>query len=294
MKPPFPVAIVPHLPQFLTRRRVKMTFPLEKMEELGLDRPAYFWTINLSYRGDRGASPEPGDLESLYGTIRERWAPMAAAAREAGLAEERDGRWFLTPKGKDLARAQHEAARRHYKTLAPLPKDELAELARALDRAFAAGAKAAEPRRRQHTPWAFGYRGDDPDEGSFAHLDAAIYGLWQIRDDCHVEAWQASGLAGPDVEVLTRIWRNEAADEAALAELLPHQRPEDVRDALARLRGRGEVEAGSLRTTERGSRARQAIEDETDRLFFTPWPDEVGSKGGWIADQLGRVNAALA
>jgi hypothetical protein len=97
-----------------------------------------------------------------------------------------------------------------------------------------------------------------------------------------------------DVVQHDRIRRRPAADEAALAELLPHQRAEDVRDALARLRARGDVEAGALRTTERGARARQAIEDETDRLFFTPWPDEVGAKGGWIADRLARVNAALA
>jgi hypothetical protein len=37
----------------------------------------------------------------------------------------------------------------------------------------------------------------------------------------------------------------------------------------------------------------QKVEDETDRLFFTPWPDDVGAKGAWIADRLGMVNTAL-
>ena len=294
MRPPYPVEIPPLLPLFLNKRRAKMTFPLQKTEELGLDRPTFIWAINLSYRGDRGASAEPGDLTSVYGTIPGRWLPMAAAARGAGLAEERTGRWFLTEKGRSLAAAMHAAARAHYATLAPLPKEELAELAGLLDRAFRAGAKANEPTKRVHTPFAFGYRGDEPPAGSFAQLDAAIYGLWQVRDDCHMAAWRVSDLTGPEVEVLTRTWREEAADEAALIELLPHQRPEDVSAAVARLRMDGLIEPDTLKATPKGAAARQAIEDETDRLFFTPWPDDVGARGAWIAEKLIEVNTALA
>jgi DNA-binding MarR family transcriptional regulator len=293
VKPPYPTEIPPLLPLFLNKRRAKMTFPLQKTEELGLDRPTFIWTINLSYRGARGASAEPGDLASVYGTIPGRWLPMAAASRGAGLAEERDGRWYLTEKGRGLAAAMHEAARAHYATLTPLPKEALAELARLLDRAFLAAAKASEPAKRLHTPFAFGYRGDDPPAGSFAQLDAAIYGLWQVRDDCHIAAWRASGRSGPEVEVLTRLWREEAADDAALADLLTHQRPEDVSAAVARLRKDGLVEREALKTTAAGAGVRQKIEDETDRLFFTPWPDDIGAKGSWIAEKLIEVNTAL-
>jgi hypothetical protein len=294
VRPPYPVEIPPLLQLFLTKRRVKMTFPLQKTDELGLDRPTFIWTINLSYRGERGASAEPGDLASVYGTIPGRWLPMAAAARGAGLAEERNGRWYLTERGRGLAAAMHEAARAYYAGLAPLPKEELAELARLLDRAFFAAAKATEPATRMHTPFAFGYRGDDPPAGSFAQLDAAVYGLWQVRDDCHMAAWRAAGLSGPEVEVLTRMWREEAADEAALTDLLPHQRPEDVSASLARLRGDGLVEPLALKATVRGAGVRQKIEDETDRLFFGPWPDDVGAKGAWLAEKLIEVNSALA
>jgi hypothetical protein len=186
-----------------------------------------------------------------------------------------------------------EAARAHYATLTPLPKDELAELARLLDRAFFAAAKATEPTRRMHTPFAFGYRGEDPPAGSFAQLDAAIYGLWQVRDDCHMAAWRAAGRSGPEVEVLTRLWREEAADDAALADLLTHQRREDVEGAVARMRKEGLVEPDALKASAAGGKVRQRIEDETDRLFFTPWPDDVGSKGSWIAERLIGVNTAL-
>jgi hypothetical protein len=293
VKAPYPTEIPPLLPLFLNKRRSKMTFPLQKTEELGLDRPTFIWTINLSYRGDRGASAEPGDLASVYGTIPGRWLPMAAAARGAGLAEERDGRWYLTERGRGLASAMHEAARAHYATLTPLSKSDLAELAHLLDRAFFAAAKASEPAQRLHTPFALGYRGDDPPDGSFAQLDAAVYGLWQVRDDCHIAAWRAAGRSGPEVEVLTRLWREEAADDAALADLLTHQRPEDVRAALAKLRKDGLVESLALRATALGASVRQKIEDDTDRLFFTPWPDDVGAKGPWIAEKLIEVNTAL-
>ena len=157
-----------------------MTFPLQKTEELGLDRPTFIWAINLSYRGDRGASAEPGDLASVYGTIPGRWLPMAAAARGAGLAEERNGRWYLTEKGRGLAAAMHEAARAHYATLSPIPKEQLAELARLLDRTFLVAAKAAEPAKRLHTPFAFGYHASGR---CFGYDPCAVYtgsgrGLW--------------------------------------------------------------------------------------------------------------------
>src|SRR5881296_3414743 len=142
-----------------------------------------------------------------------------------------------------------EAARAYYATLTPLPKDELAELARLLDRAFLVAAKAPEPAKRQHTLFAFGYRREDAPAGSFAQLDAAVYGLWQVRDDCHMAAWRASGRSGPEVEVLTRLWREEAADDAALADLLTHQRPQDVSAGVARLRNEGLVEPKALKTT---------------------------------------------
>jgi len=94
--------------------------------------------------------------------------------------------------------------------------------------------------------------------------------------------------------VLTRLWREEAADDAALTDLLTHQRPEDVSAAVARLRKDGLVETDALRTTATGASVRQKIEDETDRLFFTPWPDDVGAKSTWIAEKLIEVNTALA
>src|SRR5438309_2122316 len=151
VRPPFPTKIPPLLSEFLNKRRSKMTFPLKKIEELGLDRPAFTWAINLSYRGPKGGAAEPGDLVSAYATIPDRWLPQAAAARGAGLVQERDGRWHLTERGRGLAQAMHESARAHYATLAVLPNEELSLLARLLDRAFGEARRCVRRSRTRPT-----------------------------------------------------------------------------------------------------------------------------------------------
>ena len=42
------------------------------------------------------------------------------------------------------------------------------------------------------------------------------------------------------------------------------------------------------------ARHRRRMGDETDRLFFEPWPDQLGRKADWVARALSEVNAALA
>ena len=82
--------------------------------------------------------------------------------------------------------------------------------------------------------------------------------------------------------------------EDALAAKLPGQRADDVRAGLARLRADGLVRADAIAVTTRGRDVRQRIEDETDRRFFDPWPEDVGREGAWIAERLAAVNTALA
>ena len=125
-------------------------------------------------------------------------------------------------------------------------------------------------------------------------LENAVYGLWQARDDCHMAAWQQAGLDGPTLDAFTRIWRAEATSEEDLAAKLTSQRPSDVAAELARLRRDGLVAPEDPpRTTEKGATARQGIEDETDRLFFSGWPDDVAASAGWIREKLAAVNASF-
>ncbi len=290
MRPPYPVELVPLFPEFLNKRRTKFTFPLRLLEELGIDRPALFFAIG-------GVAPQGGgrfgEMWNPYATQWDQHQAASAVARDAGLVDEQDGRWDLTPKGRALMkRVRHEADAYLATLVSPVSVEDLARLASVLGRAFEATAASLDRRWHSHIPRAARMAGDATAHPMVA-LENAVYGLWQARDDCHMAAWRQAGFDGPTLDALTRIWRGEAAGEEDLAAKLSSQRPADVAAGLARLRRDGLVTEGPPRTTEKGTKARQAIEDETDRLYFSGWPDDVASSAGWVRENLAAVNASF-
>ena len=289
MREPYPLAIVPLLPQFLTRRRAKADFPLRAMERYGLDRPSYLFAMDLGTQDPKGARPQ--DIgNATYRTSDEPIRATAAAAGSAGLIAWGDGRWSLTEKGRVALDEFRRAIDAHFATLMPVPSGELDELAGLLDQALRAVSTSAEPKTREHTPRAARFRWQEP-SSALARLDAAVYGLWQVRDDCHVQAWRDAGLKGPALDVLTKLWRREAT---TVEDLSGPARPEtDTRAALQQLRDGGLL-GPDLALTAKGTGTRERIEAETDRYFFAPWPDRVGARADWLIERLGAVNAALA
>ena len=294
MREPYPLALIPLIPQFLTRRRAKADFPLRAMERFGLDRPSYFFALDLGIQDPHGAQPQ--DIgNATYRTTDEPLRATAAAAESAGLIAWANGRWSLTDKGRVALDEFRRAIDAHYASLSPIATDELARLADLLDQALRAASTSPEPKTRDHTPRAARHRWQEP-SSAMARLDAALYGLWQVRDDCHVQAWRDAGLAGPALDVLTKLWRKDAK---TVEELSGPARPDaDTRTALQQLRDAGLVAPGAdgadLVVTAKGAGTRERIETETDRYFFTPWPGSVGAKTDWIVDRLEAVNAALA
>jgi hypothetical protein len=291
MRAPYPVELVPLFPEFLNKRRTKFTFPLRLLEELGIDRPGLFFAIG-------GVAPQGGgrfgEMWNPYATQWDQQQAASAAARDAGLVDEKDGRWDLTAKGRELLKRYRREADAYLATLpSPLSKEDLARLASLLERAFEATAASLDRRWHSHIPRAARMAGDAKAHPMVA-LENAVFGLWNARDDCHMAAWRQAGLDGPTLDALTRIWRGEAASDEDLAAKLTSQRPADVAAELTRLRHDGLVVAGDPpRTTEKGAKARQRIEDETDRLFFSGWPDDVASSVGWLRDKLAAVNASF-
>jgi hypothetical protein len=290
MRPPYPVEIIPLFPEFLTKRRTKFTLPLRLTEELGVDRPALLFVTG-------GVAPQGGgrfdEMWNPYATQWEQQRAASAAARDAGLVEEKDGRWDLTQAGRDLvARVRREADAYLASLPSALPTEELAKLASLLASAFEATAASLDRRWHSHIPRAARMAGDG--KHPMVALENAVYGLWQARDDCHMAAWRGAGLDGPTLDTLTRIWRREAESDEDLAAKLTSQRPADVAAQVARLRRDGLVTPnGAPRTTDKGTKIRQAIEDETDRLFFSGWPDDVGEAAGWIREKLAAVNGSF-
>ena len=262
--------------------------PLRIIEELGIDRPALLFVVNAVALADDGGLPFP-DLFNPYPTVFDQWAAPAAAARGAGLVTEVGGRWRATERGRELAARVRREADAYLATLETIPPDALVTLAALLRRALDALAASSVPKDHlRRIRYAFG-----DDRIPLVALENAVFGLWQARDDCHMSSWREAGLSGPLLDVLTRVWRREAATEAELAAKLPQQRPDDVASALARLRSDGLVESDAVAVTPTGAAVRQHIEDETDRRFFAPWPSEVGARGSWIAARLAEVNEAL-
>jgi len=290
VRPPYPVDVVPLFPEFLTKRRTKFTLPLRLMEEHKIDRPALFFVIGA-------VAPQGGgrfdEMWNPYATQWDQHLAASSAARDAGLVDEKGGRWDLTTAGRDLVKRVRREADAYLASLpSPLPADDLARLASLLARVFDAITAGLDTRWHSHIPRAARMAGDGTQP--MVALENAIYGIWQARDDCHMAAWQQAGLDGPTLDTLTRIWRNEATSEADLASKLTSQRPSDIAGQLTRLRRDGLVSTGDPpRTTAKGAAARQGIEDETDRLFFTPWPEDVGSESAWIREKLARVNASF-
>jgi helix-turn-helix protein len=293
MREPYPLALVPLLPQFLQRRRAKSDFPLRAMERLGLDRPAYFSTIDLGTQDPRGARPQ--DVQnSAYRTSDEPLRAPFAAAESVGLVTWGEGRWSLTDKGRRMVDEFRRAIDGYFAGLSPIPTEDLEQLGRLLDDALSACVAAPEPKTREHTPRAARYRWQKP-SSAFARLDAAVYGLWQVRDDCHVQAWRDAGLTGPALDALTRLWRKEAATEDELASKISTQSAADVRASVQQLRSDGLLRPEpDLALTGKGIALRERIEAETDRYFFSPWADAVAAKADWVTERLAAVNAALA
>src|ERR1700682_1042621 len=93
----------------------------------------------------------------------------------------------------------------HYASLSTIDTRELERLAGAPGSALAAAAPSAAPKTREHTPRAARYRWKEP-SSALGRLDAAIYGLWQVRDDCHMQAWRDAVLTGPHMALFTAIW----------------------------------------------------------------------------------------
>lgn len=259
------------------------------MEELGIDRPTLTFLIaGLALQPDDGV--RLADLFNPYATVLDQWDAPAATARGAGLAEEIGSLWRLSPKGRALARHVRAEADAFLATLEPIPASDITRLAATLGSALAAIEASDVPHEHMlRTPR---FRGD-PSVPMVA-LENALFGLWQARDDCHMASWRRRGFDGPTFDVLTRLWRHEAAIEHDLAARLSQQRPDDVRAALGRLRAEGLVEEDDLAVTATGASVRQAIEDETDQGFFGPWPEDLGTEAEWIRERLATLNARLA
>ncbi len=283
---------MPLLPKFLTGRRLPADWIPRVAQDLEVDRPAVLIAMAIERAGEAGLAER--SVSSVYATKLDASAPALAAAQGAGLITKSGERWVATERGRDLAMRLRKASDEHLGAITTIPADELRRLGELLERAFQAATQAPEPSVKDRLPLGQGFRRGLRPSNLMTAIDQAVYGLWMFRDDCHIASWRDAGFDGPTLDVLTRIWRELPGTLDELAPTVMQQGPEDVGAAVDRLRRDGLVEPDALRVTERGRAKREAVEAETDRLFFTPWPDDVGAEGPWIRGRLEQVVASVS
>ena len=277
-------ALVALLPQYLMRRMrswAELPSLLEQAGLAGLVGPSRMVLRAVVMETDPGASISEAELRANlfnpYTTVHSHLEALAALVERGYLATEGD-RYTVTPQGRALAERLERDGRAYLATHDLLPTGDLTRLADTLagiaTRLWAAAEPVAKPHqaRVQRLPSA---AGGPP----MARLEEAVYALWMARDDAHNAAWRAAGFDGPVFDLLTRIWSGEADTVAELTERVGGgQRPEDVERGVAALIAQGYLAAedGGLRLTTIGRATREAIEAETDRVYFAPWPSEAG------------------
>lgn len=283
-------AVVDLLSEFLTRSgRGQQSLLDELGGELGVE-PFAVGALNVGYQVEHDGRVTLERVRfrfpySLQARVPQAWRALVAA----GLAEEADGGWRMTARGRDAVERLNARARAKVAALA-VPAEPTRRAADVCEE-VAARIPADSPRV------AFARRiGLLPDErqADLVRLRRAVVQLWSRRDDCHIGAWQDAGYVGPELDVLSQVWEGRSTTEAVAKALENKQDRASVERNVAALVRRGDLEreGETLRLTPQGKAARDAIESDTDRRYFAGWPE--GDTLARIGEDLQAVVDALA
>ncbi len=195
---------------------------------------------------------------------------------ELGLLDQSGDSFMLTPTGRNLLTRGERDANNYAKARMHLPPCDLERLAATLTDIAERQRNAPEPAERAHQDRVPFLRRFDSRQTAPVQMEYAIYALQRARDDAHIASWRAVGLQGPEIELLSLLWTADARTEGELVEMTQaRMRPSDVPLSLGRLKRKGyaTVEPGTALITDLGREVRTIIECETDRIYFTPWPE---------------------
>ena len=249
----------------------------------------------------RGADPAAFDLERFLDlnpySQPDRQLETLEKLAEMGLLQQEGQRSFrLTQHGREAVERIFTAAHHALAELSPLPATEMEELAPLLSAVVSASLEAVVPEKK----WNLRYsRWTDPGEGASqaARIDQYLTDMIRFREDCHIAAWSDHDLTGPALEALTLIWRGEASSTAEITEELAFRSyaESDYAREVDGLADRGWVlaSADGYTITPSGSAARQAIEDETTRLFTSPFATLTPQDQARLESLIQRLNDRL-
>jgi hypothetical protein len=292
--------LVSLFPRFLTVRRRQWTGLLDILHSSKLDRPAFFLLMALVQETDPGQALSRKEMESQlfnpYSTFNPIFDSLPLLLEREYLLDLGTD-YLVRPQGRALIEHTEQAARDYIATLTPLPLPELTRLATFLEEIAGRMWQADEPAVKAHQARCHRLP-PITTAAPMVHLEAAIFALWMARDDAHIAAWRTRGLSGPYLDLLTRLWTGEAHTISALTTCLQHtQRPEDIAQGVTALGEAGYVlvEGERITLTESGRQIRTQIEEDTDRMYFTSWPelspealDEMYTSLETVCDTLSR------
>lgn len=288
--------IVEHLPVFLQLRRRKWTGLQDFLDESQLTRPVFFLLRALEGETVSGQfltlSQMQQDLFNPYMTRFTIFDQLPVLV-ERGYLQQQNERYCVTDAGRMLMNQCEIAARAYISSLKVPPAIDQAALATVLvARVYAAWQapepliKAHEARTQRRLPIA--------GAPALVQIEWAVLGLWEARDDAHIAAWKAYQFTGPVFDILSRIWSKEASTLPRLLAILEEsQQPADVRQGIQELLKASYIllDGDHLELTVQGQKIRDAIEVETDRIFFGSWNQMTDHEVIWLSEQLNDLCA---
>ena len=282
--------IVSLFPSFLSLRPFGWQGSQDILQS-GLQFPALLLLRDLVQETDAGETLSRQETESQLFNPYSTFHPIfdnLPSLLEKGYLLHSEGRYLVTPRGRALIERIEQAVQDYTATLTPLPLPELTRLAALLEAIAQRMWQASEPAVKAHQARCHRLP-PITTSAPMVHLDAAVFALWMARDDAHIAAWRAEGLSGPHLDLLTRLWTAEAHTLPELTTALQQtQRLEDILQGVTTLREAGYVlvEGEHIALTEYGQQVRTRIEEETDRIYFTPWPPLTPEDLNWLYSSL--------
>lgn len=292
-----PHSLLPLFPQFLQRRRRGFAGIPAILAETGLSRPALFLLLRAAERPPEGSSADDLRPGAPYATRDQHLPWLDEAVARGFLARDDDGRYRLTPSGLATVERMEREGTAYLATLQPLPGEELGRLADQLG-GIAAGLddQAGFPDAHLHQGRRVAALVPEAAAAPLVRIERAIFDLWMARDDAHIGAWRMARFDPPQLAVLTQLWHGDVDSlEGLQAALATTQDADDVAAFVEELIDQGYVEwrNGVLQPARAGYNVREAIESDTDDLYFRQWPPLDPVTLTWLHDTLGRLIAAL-
>ena len=246
--------------------------------------------------------PEPLTVANLrvrdiYASERIVAALLEMLAGERWLARVGEA-YGLTPAGRDiLDRLRARTAKLLDPPSLPQPRAELERLVELLGKLFSLCLSAGDP----PGSWCLAHsrrRAPGPDAPILQQISQFMSDFNAYRDDAHMAAWQAEGVAAYVWEAFNFVHSGQAKNAAELDEKLFFRgySAGEWAGALQELRERGWLDGaagGDHTVTAAGYDVQASVEEATDNFFYAPWAKLAAGEAAELQERLASLSQRL-